>query len=281
MKIVKIVNNNIVTSEDDMGQELIVMGRGLGFGKKAGQPIPDDKIEKVFHLDTPDQNNKLIDIIKDIPLDHIQAADKIILYAKKMLGDKLKDTIYLSLIDHISCAIERKKGNLLFQNPLLWEIKQYYPSEFHVGVQSLTILKNALGLEFPVDEAGFIALHFITSEYDTKMDVTFDIPKLIDEIVTIIENQFTIHVDKSSIHFERFITHLKFFAARVLQAKQIPDDGDFLFRSMIRDQYKESYQCALAIREHIEANYKIEISEEEVVYLTVHIKRITMQNSAE
>ena len=275
MKIVKTVNNNIVTSEDEQKREVIVMGRGLGFGKKPGQEIPDDKIEKIFRLETPAQNNKLLSIIQDIPLEHIKAADQIITYAKKMLGDKLKDTIYLSLIDHINFAIYRQKNNLLFQNPLLWETKQYYPSEFQVGVQSLNILKNALGITFPVDEAGFIALHFITSEYDTKMNVTFDIPRLINEIVRMIEAHFSLEIDKDSIHFERFITHLKFFAARVLQSKQIPDDGDFLFRSMIREQYKESYECALSIKKYIEKEHHIEISEEEVVYLTVHIKRIT------
>lgn len=126
MNIVKVINNNIVTSEDQQKQELIVMGRGLGFGKKPGQQIPDDKIEKIFSLSSPSQNNKLIDIIKDIPF------------------------------DHINCAIERHKNNLLFQNPLLWETKQYYPSEFQVGVQSLHILKNALGITFPVDEAGLL-----------------------------------------------------------------------------------------------------------------------------
>ena len=278
MKIIKTVNNNIVTSVDEQKREIVVMGRGIGFGKKPGMEIEDGKAEKIFRLSSVGENQKLIDIIQDIPLEHIKAADKIITYAKTMLGEKLKDTIYLSLIDHINCAIERQKNNLLFANPLLWETKQYYPSEFHVGVQSLSILKNTLGIEFPVDEAGFIALHFITSEYDTKMNVTFDIPKLINEIVDIIEGDFPIEIDKGSIHYERFITHLKFFAARVLQRKQIPDDGDFLFRSMIRDQYKESYECALKIKKHIEEVYHLEISEEEVVYLTVHIKRITMHN---
>ena len=278
MKIIKTVNNNIVTSVDEHGREIVVMGRGLGFGKKAGMELEKEKIEKIFSLSSEGENRKLVDIIRDIPIEHIREADKIITFAKSMLGEKLKDTIYLSLIDHINCAIERQKNNLMFSNPLLWEIKQYYPSEFQVGVQSLALLKNSLGIELPVDEAGFIALHFITSEYDTKMNVTFDIPKLIDEIVRIIEEDFPVEIDKESIHYERFITHLKFFVARVLQAKQIPDDGDFLFRSMIREQYKQSYECALRIKAHIEEAYQIEISEEEVVYLTVHIKRITMHN---
>ena len=189
---------------------------------------------------------------------------------------KLKETIYLSLIDHIDGAIERYENQIQFANPLLWEIKQYYPSEFKVGVQSLNILKKMLGIELPVDEAAFIALHFITAEYDTKMDVTFDIPRLIDDIIAIVESEFSIKINKESIHYERFITHLKFFAARVLQAKQMPDDDDFLFRNMIRDQYKKSYACAQMIRQHLGECYKVAISEEEVVYLTVHIKRVTM-----
>ena len=277
MKITKIVNNNIVTSADEHGMEIIVMGRGLGFGQKPGFDIPDNKIEKIFRLSSQKDNQKLIDIIEDIPLEHIHAADQVISYAKSMFGDKLKDTIYLSLIDHINCAIERQKNNLLFQNPLLWEIKQYYPSEFQVATQSLNILKKTLGISFPVDEAGFIALHFITSEYDTEMQVTFDIPRLIDEILHIIDKHYPEGFSKDSIHFERFITHLKFFAARVLQSKQIPDDGDFLFRSMIREQYKQSYECAVDIKSFIENMHHIPLSEEELIYLSVHIKRITMK----
>ena len=276
MKIIKIVNNNIVTSLDEQNREIIVMGRGLGFGRKPGMTIEDEKVEKVFRLNSVGENQKLVDIIQDIPLEHIKAADQIIEYAKSMLGERLKETIYLSLIDHIDGAIDRYKNQIQFTNPLLWEIKQYYPSEFKVGVQSLSILRKMLGIELPVDEAAFIALHFITAEYDTKMDVTFDIPRLIDDIIAIVESEFSIKIDKESIHYERFITHLKFFAARVLQAKQMPDDDDFLFRNMIRDQYKKSYACAQIIRQHLDECYKVAISEEEVVYLTVHIKRVTM-----
>ena len=276
MKIIKIVNNNIVTSLDEQNREIIVMGRGLGFGRKPGMPIENEKVEKVFRLNSAGENQKLVDIIQDIPLEHIKAADQIIEYAKSMLGERLKETIYLSLIDHIDGAIDRYKNQIQFTNPLLWEIKQYYPSEFKVGVQSLSILRKMLGIELPVDEAAFIALHFITAEYDTKMDVTFDIPRLINDIIAIVESEFSIKIDKESIHYERFITHLKFFAARVLQAKQMPDDDDFLFRNMIRDQYKKSYACAQMIRQHLGECYKVAISEEEEVYLTVHIKRVTM-----
>lgn len=61
MKITKLVNNNIVTSEDMQGREIIVMGRGLGFGKKPGMEIDVGKIEKVFRLSSEGENQKLVD----------------------------------------------------------------------------------------------------------------------------------------------------------------------------------------------------------------------------
>lgn len=94
MKIIKIVNNNIVTSLDEQNREIIVMGRGLGFGRKPGMPIEDEKVEKVFRLNSAGENQKLVDIIQDIPLEHIKAADQIIEYAKSILGERLKETIY-------------------------------------------------------------------------------------------------------------------------------------------------------------------------------------------
>ena len=39
MQIIKVINNNVISSEDDKGKEIIVMGKGIGFGKKAGEEI--------------------------------------------------------------------------------------------------------------------------------------------------------------------------------------------------------------------------------------------------
>ena len=43
MQIIKVINNNVISSEDDKGKEIIVMGKGIGFGKKAGEEIDETK----------------------------------------------------------------------------------------------------------------------------------------------------------------------------------------------------------------------------------------------
>ena len=39
MKIEKIINNNIISAKDEKNQEVILMGRGIGFGRKKGESI--------------------------------------------------------------------------------------------------------------------------------------------------------------------------------------------------------------------------------------------------
>ena len=51
MEIVKIINNNIVSALDDENKEIVVMGKGLGFHTKAGQKIPEERIEKIFSIE--------------------------------------------------------------------------------------------------------------------------------------------------------------------------------------------------------------------------------------
>ncbi|WP_436861672.1 CAT RNA binding domain-containing protein [Mammaliicoccus lentus] len=46
MKITKILNNNVVISVIN-GEERIVMGAGIAFGKKNGHVLEKDKIDKV------------------------------------------------------------------------------------------------------------------------------------------------------------------------------------------------------------------------------------------
>ncbi len=54
MKISKLINNNIVSSVDENGREIIIMGRGIGFKAREGMDIPDERIEKVFRLEGED-----------------------------------------------------------------------------------------------------------------------------------------------------------------------------------------------------------------------------------
>ncbi|WP_081212596.1 PRD domain-containing protein [Pediococcus damnosus] len=72
----------------------------------------------------------------------------------------------------------------------------------------------------------------------------------------------------------RFITHLKFFAQRVLQNKHYDDDADEDLLQTLKKKYAVAYNCARKIQTFVRKKYDYEISSTELLYLTVHIRRL-------
>ncbi|WP_294368896.1 BglG family transcription antiterminator LicT [uncultured Clostridium sp.] len=278
MKIDKIINNNLIRTFDNNGKEILVMGCGLGFQKKIGDTIDRSKIEKIYAIENKNDSNKLMNLLSEISLEYIQVSNEIISYAKYSLGKRLNDNIYISLTDHISFAIERYKQGLNFKNALLWEIKRFYNHEFLIGKEALTIIKKRLDIMLSEDEAASIALHIVNAQLNSRdMNDTLDITKMIQNILNIVKFHFNIELDEYSLHYERFITHLKFFAQRILSGKVVKSD-DANFCEMIKEQYKDAYLCAEKVKKYILKEFNHEISDEEIMYLTVHIKRIVKKD---
>lgn len=48
MKIKKVLNNGAVITTNRDGEEIVVLGKGLAFGKKPGDQIDESKIYKIF-----------------------------------------------------------------------------------------------------------------------------------------------------------------------------------------------------------------------------------------
>lgn len=274
MKIEKIINNNIVSSFDDKNREIIVMGRGLGFGHKQGDTIKESHVEKIFRMNNEVESEQLQNVLADIPIEHIQITDEIISYAKEVISKKFNKNIYITLTDHINFAIERYRLGYNFNNALIWEIKKFYTSEYEVGKKAIEIINSRLNIKLPSDEAASIAMHFVNAEFGTDMPNTIDITKLIQNVLKIIKYNYQIELDEESLNYERFITHLKFFAQRIIMNKTNKDE-DEEFHDMIKKQYSDDYKCAEKIAIAIEKEFKTKVPQEELIYLTVHLNRIT------
>lgn len=272
-EITKVINNNIVCSIDSNGKEIILRGLGIGFQKKKRDSINEDKIEKIYKITDEKVSNKLQELLAEIPLEYVSTCTDIIDYAKQNLTRRLNDNIYITLTDHISFAIERKRENLEYKNALLSEIKSFYPQEYQIGLEAVQIIKEQLGVDLSCDEAAFIALHIVNAELDTDMCNMVSITEMIQHIVELVENYFKTTLNKETIHYDRFITHLKYFGQRVFQNK-ITKDDDTTFQRMVKSHFEKEYGCAEQIRKYVEAEYDRKITEEEMIFLTVHLRKI-------
>lgn len=276
-KIVRVISNNFVVSKDNDEKEIILRGLGIGFNKAKGDIIPDDKIEKIYRMDTPKQMNHLTDLVENMPMEYIKVCTQIIENAQMNLGKKLSQNIYITLTDHICFAIERKRIGLEYKNEMLWEIKNFYPAEFTQGVQAISIIKDELGVALSEDEAGFIALHIVNAELETGMSDMVRITKMIQGIIEIIETYYNITLNQESLDYGRFVTHLKFLGQRIFKNEILNEnDSDFtdMMSNLIKDKYPEDYLCAKQIQTFIQEHFKHLLSNEEMFFLMTHLRKL-------
>ena len=272
--IEKVINNNIISAYEKSGAEVIVMGRGIGFKKKQGEIVPADQISKIFRIKSRTLTEQFKELLANMPLERVRISDEIISHAKDHLKLKLNQSIYVTLTDHINFAIERVSQGIEPQNALLWEIKRFYPQEFQLGIYALELIHDRLGILLPEDEAGFIALHFVNAEYGTDIRDAVKFPDQMQAIVDIVERDLGILLDESSLHYERFMTHIKFLIQRIYR-KELLSSEDRELSLLMQRKYPREYQCSLKVAEYIMQATGSRLSEEEIMYLSVHIRRVS------
>lgn len=272
--IEKVINNNIISAYEKSGAEVIVMGRGIGFKKKQGEMVPADQISKIFRIKSRTLAEQFKELLANMPLERVRISDEIISHAKDHLKLKLNQSIYVTLTDHINFAIERVSQGIEPQNALLWEIKRFYPQEFQLGIYALELIQDRLDILLPEDEAGFIVLHFVNAEYGTDIRDAVKFPDQMQAIVDIVERDLGILLDESSLHYERFMTHIKFLIQRIYR-KELLSSEDRELSLLMQRKYPREYQCSLKVAEYIMQATGSRLSEEEIMYLSVHIRRVS------
>lgn len=272
--IEKVINNNIISAYEKSGAEVIVMGRGIGFKKKQGEVVPANQISKIFRIKSRTLAEQFKELLANMPLERVRISDEIISHAKDHLKLKLNQSIYVTLTDHINFAIERVSQGIEPQNALLWEIKRFYPQEFQLGIYALELIQDRLDILLPEDEAGFIALHFVNAEYGTDIRDAVKFPDQMQAIVDIVERDLGILLDESSLHYERFMTHIKFLIQRIYR-KELLSSEDRELSLLMQRKYPREYQCSLKVAEYIMQATGSRLSEEEIMYLSVHIRRVS------
>ncbi|MEQ4532611.1 MAG: transcriptional antiterminator BglG [Mixta sp.] len=276
MKITKVLNNNVVVVLDEHQCEQVVMGRGLGFQKRIGDSVDSRKIEKVFARQNDALVARLTELLSQIPPEVLIACDRITELARQRLG-KLQENLCIALSDHCHFAIVRHNGNIPLPNALLWEIKQLYPKEFSIGLEALEIIHQRLGVQLAEDEAGFIALHLVNAQLHSEMPEVMHITRVMQEILHIVKYQLHLEYDQQSLSYQRFVTHLKFFAQRMLGRCVIADDEVKLYLS-VKENYPKAWRCAEKINQHLHQQYQTDLTNEEKMFLAIHIERVRKEN---
>lgn len=273
MLIEKVINNNVVIAIDETDQEVVLMGKGIGFHAKPGIKIAKEKVEKKFVLADKVEIGKFEEVVSEIPLEHLDVCIEIINYAIGVLGKRISSSIYISLTDHINFALERYKAGIVFDNPLAQEVKSFYRYEYLVGEYAVAMIEKRLGIKLPSDESASIAMHFVNAEHNTEMNDTMHITTLIREIIELVETNVQQQLDDTEINYSRFVAHLKFFAFRMFSGEQIPVQDEDYNNTVIR-LYPRAFLIAEKVAYYTKNRYNYIMSVDEQVNMTIHIRRI-------
>lgn len=194
---------------NDDGEELVLMGNGLGFQKKPGFEIDQTKVEKVFEVKDELESLRVEKLFSEIPEEIIKISYEILSYARENLKKDLNETTFIAIADHLHTAIQRTQKNIHMKNFLLWDVKRFFPQELEVARKAITVVNDRMNVELTDDEAGFLTLHIVNAAIDSNQESAIDLTQMIEEILTVIKYTLKINFEENDMYFQRFITRLK------------------------------------------------------------------------
>lgn len=277
MLVKKIFNNNVLLAEDG-NQEIVVIGRGVGFQQKIGQVVAQQKIEKCYYPKDQRWTTLFNELTSAIAFEYIEIASHIIATAEARLDTDFDDYLLIGLADHIQFAVARQLKALPIKNELLWETKHFYPEEYMIGEEAVAYIAAQLNVTLADDEVGFIALKFIEKRAGPEIsERATSLTNLIEGVLTIVRHELSPKIDYSALNYQRLVVHLRFLLDRLL-SDEYENNADNPFDQVMmqhfEQRYTKAYRCAEDIIRYIEHETHRGAQTSERIYLTMHLQRL-------
>lgn len=276
-KIKKIISNNAVLAFDEREQEMILLGKGIGFSRTKNDIIPhDSSIEKIFIPSSENNREAILRLLTETDDEVMSAINDYILYVEQTLQQQLSERFILSFIDHLSFAIKRLQQGILIHNPFTHEVKSLYPVEFSVAQAVVPLMKSRLNIDIPEDELCFITLHLRTVQTNQSITAMNRFSSLIAILIELIEEELSIKIDKESTDYVRLVTHLRFAIDRAEKHQGLGENHPL--STLLQKEYPVCYNLSWKLVKIMQNELRIPIPEAEVSYLTLHIQRLLVHS---
>lgn len=274
-RILNPMNNNVSLVRNSKGEELIVIGKGISFGKKKGDLISEDQVEKVFRMKTEESRENFMALLKDVPLDFITVTYEIIDNLSKKYQYPVQEYLYVTLTDHIYCSYQAiSQGR--YKDSNLPDISVKYPIAFQIAQEAFEIYRQKLTENFPEDEIIRIAYHFINAEGENEVEVVESIDKrkeILKRVESVLKSYKIQRTPENNNFYDRFMIHLNYFLDYLDRSR---DDNQSLLdmEEHIKNTYPEAFEIGSKIYEVIAQETSLDLYKSERVYLVLHIQRL-------
>lgn len=269
MKIIKHINNNFAIAVDNDGNELIVSGKGIGFGDLPREVEDLGAINRSYY----DIDPKYYSMINMIPEEIIEIASYVVNYARLKIDADLSSNTVFTLADHINFAINRIKNSMKMSLPILHDVENFYGVEMDIGKYALKLIRDSLKIYLPKEEAAYIALHIVNAELQTKNSFVQD-DILIEEVTKIIETALDFTVERKGFNYSRYVSHMHYLLkGKTSDSNRNGSDMDVLYHEAV-EEYPEISKCTEIISNYLSERLQRSLSNQDKLYLILHICRL-------
>lgn len=270
--ILRVLNNNGVMVQSARGR-LILLGRGIGFGKRLGDFVELGAASEVFEPFGPLELRQLADFVVEIPLEVFKVARRSVDHAEGVAGIRPSQALLLSIADHLHFAVQRAERGTTIDFPLKWEIAQLYPTETELGRATVRFACEELAVPIAQDESTAFAMHFVNAQFaQADVSQTVEMTKMLGAVVDIVAQGIGPYATADQMSVARFVTHLRYLYARMARNAQIRSVPPILVEAL-HEAHPDVVAVADQVRQLIESGGG-RLTEAEVRYLEIHIARL-------
>lgn len=273
--VIKALNNNVIIALNNDDQEVVLIGKGIGFNKKRNDIIQEDTVEKLFELrNKAEQENykKLLPSMEDSTLEAIITAIEMI---KRRSNTLINEKVHVALTDHILFAITRLKRGMEITNPFLSETKALYPFEYELASEIVDNMNQSLDIQLPEGEVGFIALHVHSAITDKSLSDLSVYSNLLSRLTRTIEEQLKIDIDREGIDYLRLVRHIRYTIERVINGEKMEEP--MKLANLLKKEYPMCYNLAWKLIKMMQQTLKKPVYDAEAVYLTMRLQRLAIK----
>lgn len=255
-------HNTVLGVKEDTDKEYLIMGKGIGFGKKVTERIQITGNENIYALQDVSQC--------DIDPICLEIASEVLDEAEHVFR-KIDRSILFPLADHIEYAIKRIQKQEQISNPLTDDIRILFYKEYKVADMIRPILRKHLGVKMSADEVGYVALHIHSAIQDENVSQAMLMARAVRECITLVEKEIGKTIDVLSLSYNRLMNHVRNMVARAMKHEEL--------KLNMNDYMSIKFPRAFAISQNIcmqvEKMLQCPLSEAEIGYLAMHIERVT------
>lgn len=269
-RVVKALNHNAVLAlESSANKEYLILGKGIGFGKKVSQRIEPSEDCTVYSLTAVSKRGRAAELLKEIQPVYLEMADAILNDAEREFGELDREVLF-PMADHIAFAVKRIEKGEIITNLLTQDIQVLFYKEYKAASLIRPLLWKEKQIEIPDDEIGYVALHVHSAICGEKVSSAMQIAAAVRECVSMIEKDMGKEIPIQTLSYNRLMNHIKYMAARAMAGEKLKLN----MNQYISKEFPESYRIASTVCEHLGKHLKKSLSATEIGYLAMHIERV-------